>query len=143
MKYFIAFVIALLVATVFISLVDEETAAALSNPLQGGRNIVIRVTSTLQKIPATGQRCAVTIANIDPYSKAYPVYTGYRGDGGPLTSTGIPVCDGTLTALPACPSTTLVRDAVPDAIWVVGEAGHIPDGGIIVRVEMATGCQAP
>lgn len=141
MRYLIASLIAVLVATVIFIFADEETAAALSNPLQGGKNIVIRVTSAYQKIPASGQRCAVTIANIDPYSKAYPVYTGYRGDGGPLTTVGIPVCDGTLTTLPACPSTTLVRDAVPDAIWVQGEAGHIPDGGIIVRVEMATGCQ--
>ena len=138
-KYLVAAAIILVfLAAIFC---DEETAAALSNPLQGGRNVVIRVTSAYQKIPATGQKCAVTIANIEPYSKAYPVYTGYRGDAGPLTTVGIPVCDGSNTALPACPSTVLVRDAVPDAIWVQGEAGHVPDGGIIVRVEMATGCQ--
>lgn len=138
-KYVVTAAIVFLFIAVLLA--GEEEADALSNPLQGGRNIVIRVDATYKKVPATGQRCAVTIANIEPYYKAFPVYTGYRGDAGPLTTVGIPVCDGTNTALPACPSTTLVRDAAPDAIWLQGQTGYIPDGGIPVRVEMATGCQ--
>lgn len=138
-KYFVTVaIICLFIAAI---LAGEEEVQALSNPLQGGRNIVIHVDSNYKKVPATGQRCAVTIANIEPYYKQFPVYTGYRGDAGPLTTVGIPVCDGTNTALPACPSTTLVRDAAPDAVWLQGQAGYIPDGGIPVRVEMATGCQ--
>lgn len=138
-KYLVSAAIVFLIIAAILA--GEEEADALSNPLQGGRNIVIRVDATYKKVPATGQRCAVTIANIEPYYKAFPVYTGYRGDAGPLTTVGIPVCDGTNTALPACPSTTLVRDAAPDAIWLQGQTGYIPDGGIPVRVEMATGCQ--
>lgn len=138
-KYLVSAAIVFLIIAAILA--GEEEADALSNPLQGGRNIVIRVDATYKKVPATGQRCAVTIANIEPYYKQFPVYTGYRGDAGPLTTVGIPVCDGTNTALPACPSTTLVRDAAPDAIWLQGQTGYIPDGGIPVRVEMATGCQ--
>lgn len=123
-----------------------SNAEALSNPLTGGRNIVIKVNGTLRRIPATGQRCAVTLANVDVYYKQFPVFTGYGNtalDAGPLTTTGIPICDGTLTTAAACPVTTLVRDSVPDALWVQALTGFIPDGGIPLRVEEGTGCTAP
>lgn len=119
----------------------QSPAAGLSGPLQGGKNERIWVTQTLTRIASTNQKCAVTLSNIDVYTKQFPVFTGYgQYDGGPITASGIPICDGTLTTVAACPSTTLVRDAVPGAIFVQGLVGFIPDGGIPVRVELATGC---
>lgn len=121
-------------------------AEALSNPLSGGRNIVIKVNGTKRRIPATGQKCAVTLSNVDVYYKQFPVFTGYGDsalDAGPLTTTGMPICDNTLTTVASCPVTTLVRDSVPDAIYVQALTGFIPDGGIPLRVEEGTGCIAP
>ena len=92
----------------------DHQANALSNPLSSGKNIRMMATTVQTRIPASGQKCAVTISNLDVGTKAFPVFTGYGGDGGALTATGIPVCDSTLIAVAACPTTAIVRDAVPN-----------------------------
>ena len=130
-------------------------------PLSSGKDIVMRATKTLTQVPAAGTKCSVVISNIEPNTKTCPVFTCYCagvGDGGVCTTTGIPVCDNTLTAFAACPTMSLARDAVPGAICIQGLAGCMPDGGVVhvgdagyrpdaggipVRVEMGTGCTAP
>lgn len=144
MKRFVPFIAG---ATFIAALgIGFQIAHGLSNPITGGKPAHIDVTTTPQRIPATGQKCNLIISCLDPLTRKFPVYTGLASsDGGAwaLVNDGQPICDNTLPALTGCINTWVSRDYVPDAIWVRTAVGASPDGGVRCRLEMGTGCTQP
>lgn len=137
---------ALVGAVLVVMLARIDDVEALSNPLNGGRNIVVKATTTFKKVPASGTRCSITFVNTNNevlctgYAVPMPGDGGVNGQGFTMRDGGVTCATSMDVCASGCPYVNwLTRDANPDNLWYAAKTLSA-DGGTVVRIEMGTGC---